>query len=62
VDLKLEDVPFDFGWNLVLFEFVEEDLVTKVGQRPSEVPIEVIEVNDGSSMSEDNSDELYLTA
>ena len=52
--LELEDVPYEFGWELVLFEFV-------VVQAPSEAKFEVFEVEDEPSLSEGDSDELHVT-
>ena len=61
VGLKLEDVPYEFGWDLVLFEFVVVDLESKVVQGPSEAKFEVFEVEDESSLFEGDSDESHVT-
>ena len=54
VGLELEDVSYEFGWELVLFESV-------VVQGPCEAQFEVVEVEDESSLSKGDLDELHVT-
>ena len=61
MSLKLNEIPYKFGWDLVLFEFGMVELESKVVQGPSEANFEVFEVEDESSVSEGDSDELLVT-
>jgi len=56
VGLGLNEVPFEFGWDLVLWEPILEQSGPKGVLGPSEVQTEVFNVIDNSSLSEGDFD------
>ena len=62
VGLGLNEVPPEFGWDLVFFEPILEQSRPKGVQGPSDVQTEVIDVDDDSSPSEGDSDSVHVTS
>ena len=58
VGLGLNEVPFEFGWDLVLWEPILEQSGPKGVLGPSEVQTEVFDVVGDSSLSEGDSDSM----
>ena len=59
--MGLADVPPEFGWDLELFEPILEQPGVKSAAGPSEVQTEVVDVDDDSSLSEGDSDDMHIT-
>ena len=60
IGLNLCEIPFDFGWELKLWNLDGESGV-KIAQELSELVDRVIVVDDESSLSDDDSDKVYVT-
>jgi len=58
--LGFNEVPPEFGWDMVLFEPILEQSVPKDVQGPSEVQTKVIDVNDDSSLFEEDFDSVLV--
>ena len=60
IGLNLCEIPFDFGWELKLWNLDGESGV-QIVQGPSELVDREIEMDDESSLSDDDSDEMHVT-
>ena len=60
IGLNLCEIPFDFGWELQLWNLDGESGV-QIAQGPSELVDRVVEMDDESSLSDDDSDEVHVT-
>jgi len=60
IGLNLCEIPFDFGWELQLWNLDGESGV-KIAQGSSELVDRVFEVDDQSCLSDDDSDEVHET-
>jgi len=58
VGLGLNEIPFEFGWDLVMWKPILAQAEPKGALGPSELHIEVVNVVDDSSPSEEDSDSV----
>jgi len=56
IGLELDEIPFEFGWNLVIWKPFGVQLGSKAVLGLNEVGFEVLDVLDDSSLSEDDGD------
>jgi len=60
VGLRLNAIPFEFGWDLVVWKPTLEQFEPKGVLEPSEAHFEVVDVFDNSSPSKRDSDSVMV--